>query len=270
MKVVSYYLIKNGDERKEFLVDHVKEMINLLNNFKNSRAQKFGELLCRRLHLSSADFESYLLQTIVLHDIGKAFYRQNLPKHISEGHLSFPGHEVVSAVITWYALERLSLSSMKPVIFAVLYHHHAMDVERRLQGSIQRLRNPSDAVEDLKEDLEELKSFIPRTLMDKLLEVLKEIGKETSWTFMRDVSRKFKIEIKRKLWDVLARSNDAKSFVQKKLSLLTLSCLISLDYIAASRLRGRNVNTAFGKVVRDFYKIYCQSPPASYVMNKPL
>jgi len=267
MKVVSYYLIKNGDERKEFLVDHVKEMISLLNNFKNSRAQKFGELLCRSLRLSSVDFESYLLQTIVLHDIGKAFYRQNLPRHISEGHLSFPGHEVISAVITWYASERLFSFSMKPVIFAILYHHHAMDVEKRFE-SIRWLRKPLSAVEDLKEDLEELKSFIPRALMDKLLEILGEIRKEASWTFISDIRIKFR-EIKRKLWDVLARSDDAKLFLQKKLSMLMLSCLISLDYIAASRLRGENVTTIFGKVVRDFYKIYCQSPPTSNVINNP-
>ena len=171
-------------------------------------------------------------------------------------------------MITWYASERLFSFSMKPVIFAILYHHHAMDVEKRFE-SIRWLRKPSNAVEDLKEDLEELKSFIPRALMDKLLEILEEIGKETSRIFISDVRRKFRAEIKRRLWDLLARSDDAKLFLQKKLSMLMLSCLISLDYIAASRLRGENVTTIFGKVVRDFYKIYCQSPPTSNVINNP-
>lgn len=271
MKVISYYLIKNGDEKKEYLVEHVKAMINLLNNhgFKDSRAQKFGEMLYRSLNLISTDFKSSLLQTaVVLHDIGKAFYGQCLPKSITEGYLSFTGHEIISTVITWYAIERLTMEQtfsssltffMKPVIFAVLYHHHAMDIEKRLQESIYKLRSPSEGVKDLEEDFKELKIFIPRALMDKLLEVLKEIERKNYGIFISDIARKFK-SIKRDLWNLIVRSDNAESLIQKKLSLLALSCLISLDYIAASKLRDQNISTTFGKVIEDFYEIYCRFP----------
>jgi len=265
MKVLSYYSIKNGDVKKEHLIEHVQVMINLLSNFEETRAYKFGGLLCRSLNLNPVDFKSSLVQAVVLHDVGKAFYRQHLPKHIKEGHLSFPGHEVISAVITWYAMERLVIkqvspfsSFMKPVVFSILYHHHAMDIKKRL-NSVRRLRNLSDAVNDLKEYLEELGNFIPKALINKLVEVLEEIEKENCWILVRKIRRKFEGEIEGKIWKTFI-SSDVKSQVQKKLSLLMLSCLISLDYIAASKLRDLNISTTFGKIIEEFYKIYCYLP----------
>jgi CRISPR-associated endonuclease Cas3-HD len=268
MRVVSYYSIKDGVERKEYLVEHVHMMMSLLDDFQNSKAYKFGGLLYHNIGLTPADFKFSLLQAVMLHDIGKAFYKQYplREKHETEVYLSFPGHEVISAVIIWYATERLIIAEqkpniltfMKPVTFAILYHHHAMDIEKRLQKAIQRLSDISNAADNLREDLRELIDFIPKAFMSKILEVLGEIKREDYWKFMKRIHEKFKGDIERKLWDTFLGS-DNKSQIQKKISMLMLSCLISLDYIAASRLRGQSISTTFGKVANEFYEIYCLS-----------
>ena len=175
-----------------------------------------------------------------------------------------------SAVITWYAAKKLVIERKsspilrEPVVFAILHHHHAMGIEERFRASKQRLRDISTAVKDLKEDIEELRVFIPKILLDKLLEVLEKIEKEDSRTFVNDVYEKFKSGVGEELWNIFARTrsntNSLNVSILKKMSLLMLSCLTSLDYIAASKIRGQDRETVFGEVMKDFYEIYCKPP----------
>lgn len=139
-----------------------------------------------------------------------------------------------------------------------------MGIEERFRASKQRLRDISTAVKDLKEDIEELRVFIPKILLDKLLEVLEKIEKEDSRTFVNDVYEKFKSGVGEELWNIFARTrsntNSLNVSILKKMSLLMLSCLTSLDYIAASKIRGQDRETVFGEVMKDFYEIYCKPP----------
>jgi len=259
--IYSYY----SEGIMETLLEHIKEALRLLSKIDNSRISRVGRSLYK-------NFNKLLIFSVTFHDLGKVFYQGNVYK----GTMSFRGHEFFSAYIYELfrnelinihlqdtCLEELS-NTYKVVTFAILYHHHAMNLylrkstllkdvsylKRRERESIIR---GFQLLNNLKEyfSLLTTEGVFNETEFKAATASLNRISSEGSnlGTFLVNVRRHLD-EVNKCLWKNF--TSDQKF---RKLCLLTLSSLITVDYLSA--IKGREeTTTLFSHVLKEYYKLY--------------
>jgi CRISPR-associated endonuclease Cas3-HD len=246
-RILSYY--SEDGNIIEYLADHINDCITLLANLKDCRLGRLGTSL-------NKDFVNEVRLAIVFHDLGKAFY-QNNPSN-------FSGHEIFSTYIlqkfrTPFIENRLQqiadYNLLEPALFSVAFHHHPMDIRKRLE-KIRRIRISPSSLEVLQNELSFVKEDAltkeEKALLNSVLSKLK--SKIEGWSLtVDDVRREFQDEVCKRLFDHIVSSKD-EDIVAKRSYYLTLVSLVCVDYISACKRRGKE--TRFGEVMEEFYKLY--------------
>lgn len=260
--ILSYYEEKEGRIVKEYLVQHVSKMLKLLD--PSSRAVEYGDHLLSRYGSRWVEgfyrvrFSDLLELSIVLHDIGKAFYSLD---HGS-GYLSFTGHEVFSVIIAdeliFKCIEHCpehcpSRSIFYPVLYSIMFHHHAMNITMRAVKALRRgvigKTSPESIASRIVHDYESVRRLagpFTNLMLDSLGDAVLEVARMSSKQ-INEVLRYISGELLRKL-----ESGDT---VVKRLMHLALTSLVALDYEAAYRVRGGTL-TVFGRVCREWGRLY--------------
>ncbi|PUA32648.1 MAG: CRISPR-associated endonuclease Cas3'' [Candidatus Terraquivivens tikiterensis] len=244
-EILSYFLrYKDGKEEKELLRDHIQGALNHVERIENKR---IGRFVLKNLGVSN--FGQLLRYSIILHDAGKAFFQSE--KHIRHEdnveYLSFSGHEFFSALIAeCFVDEKIRQTydfSYSSVVFAVLYHHHAMNFEARKKAinSVAKIVESginTTHLEELKRTLSEFLDRDDRGILAKFMDRLPNKFTRNAVEVVQD-----------KLFKRLVQN---PQYVRlKKLSYALLDALIACDYLAAQkREAGRS---AFFDAVKDFY-----------------
>jgi len=234
---------------EELLKDHIEEILEILSASTDSKAFKFVE----KLGILKTNFINSLKITAIFHDFGKIFY-QNLWR---KGGLSFAGHERISAFILERFLDKLDeldmidLEKLKsPMLFAVLYHHHAMGRRWVPYG----IRNISELKLLLEEFVKDASQLMEKYSLQPYLKPLKETILEFERDLESNPNMVYELEnlgLENALWESYVRGG-----VKRTLMLLSLSILTSLDYEAAKRRRGGE--PPFYRAVKEFIKNYLE------------
>jgi len=257
-RVLSYYKKEEDKLIEEYLSQHIRCCIDLMSKLELSRLGKAGISL-------DEDFPNIVRLSIVFHDLGKAFYR----RRNDENTIYFTGHEILSAYILnkfkieftrkdLYRLEKIS-RMLKPALFAVAFHHHPMGVEKRLEsmGKLERtgrLKLSSTCLDDLRNEL----SYIGNILNADEKELLNKVLEDIKWSVEKgllgigEIKQEFH-NIEKDIFEYFT-SGKYEDVILKKLSYLTLTALISADYISAANIRGGK--TRFGDITDEFYRFY--------------
>jgi len=259
--ILSFYLESKQDGKliKEYLHQHISSALSYAEEVESSRAGRLA-----RLYAREADFAELLRLSIVLHDVGKAFY-QNMDlnlrenKETGERYLSFAGHEYISATIAYDFVFDVSKRRNSPyhdaITFSILYHHHAMGSREKIVNKLRK-RLQKMTLSEYQECLDKLGSLLNRFLPDYgdvFEDVLKSLGK--SQTMLVDP-----IILHKRISEVFVHASKPS---HKKLAFLLLDSLIVCDYLAASKSRGGW--SRFQKTVREFYRQWLASAASSQV-----
>ncbi len=276
-RIISYHpgpSVSSG-RRPEYLGDHVGEMISLLG--EKSKTLVYGKLLFDRYRELLAekgvrieyDYKNILCTAIVFHDIGKALYQEHIMNALRRRkYVSFAGHEVFSALLLDRLAKKLSRGkpeqhsseALIPAVFAVLYHHHSLILDKR----INRLQYIVKTMDPDNMDLiamminGELSGFKHTGVL--VSELLSIVGKEVM--SLIDVIRAGNLRhlvnlVDENLKRIIA-SGKKRYVILKKIMYLTLSALVALDYEAARRRRG-GTPTFFGRICGEWLLYYVGS-----------
>lgn len=259
-KLYSYHYVCGDHEVvAELLVDHSARVVRHLTRVKSSPLSRYA---ARKGGVSEEDFVNVLAVAGALHDVGKAFYQ--LSEHTDRKgckYLSFLGHEWISA----YFIQRLRrdatarrspLARLLDIAFyAVLLHHHAMDVRGRARESVTRLKPPPK--EEIVEGISELSKLIhDDAIREAYLETLEGVvGKvlEHARRGLADVVA----AVQGEYFNLLKRSAGVRG--RRVLYLLGVTALVTADYLAAGEVRGPSSSRFWG-AVREFSEFYFNKP----------
>lgn len=253
-RVLSYFKKEGPLTIEEYLSEHINDCVRL---FEKLRASKMG-----RAGMLYEGFLDAVRLSVIFHDLGKAFYQRRGES------ISFAGHEIFSTHILYQFYNKLleenpdecdKLSRiLKPALFAVMFHHHPMDVGKRLEriGKIELLSN---SLSDLQYELSLLSDGALCTEERGALNlVIEELEHKIQKNELRlnDIKRQFSDSIDYMIYRhfISARKED---IIMKRASYMTLTALIIIDYISANRRRkGRS---RFGEIAEEFYRLYFDS-----------
>jgi len=273
MTVYSYY----DGEVRERLRDHVSLAIGALHS--GSRLERVGQSLFPQ-------FRRAFEVSVLFHDFGKVFYNLNSD---GNGKLSFPGHEVISAWAVDKFLGELrdippfgdviSPLEINVVVLAVMLHHHAMDLKKRLDSIDSLKRSPLasrevdgrvwDAFfEEIDGDMDgrvaadglvlDLGSFMRQHFgMDSsTLKALREKLSAEKFTLheVAEESKELFKECKMKIWD----DSDG---LPRRILLILSQALVAADYISAEQGRRRKegeTSSDFERMIGQFRMWYME------------
>lgn len=247
-RVLSY--LKEGSI--EYLADHVNSCLALISELEESRVGRSGSVMHPR-------FVDSVRIAIVFHDLGKAFYWR------SGSSMSFPGHEIISAYMLGKYREELlrsaappeEASGVLPSLFAVLLHHHAMGLSKRLD-LLSRVKFSPSHLENLMEELGYLRHDAmlreERELLNRVLESMK--SKLREGLSGRDLRNYVEENLLKIIYGHLSGGKE-ENVRMKRLCYLCLVSLVTADYLAASGRGGSG--TGFGDVVEEFHRTYMRS-----------
>lgn len=257
MEIYSYWEQKGNKVFSETLLEHIVEALNLLNLKENSKIDIFGNRLSPR-------FNDIVRLTVIFHDIGKLFYQTSYYIDREKKHqiMSFRGHEYFSTYIfQTFRINLLERSLLKDediemfvdygaVVFSILYHHHAMGTKKREYTLHRRSLEKSLLL------LDRLRNYMRELnrngwLTDEEYDVIVfTLNKEyiLSFSFIP-----ISAVIKEYIDDIWRETIKNPKF--RRLCLLSLMTLITVDYISAARRRSVSA-TRFSKILREFYEYY--------------
>jgi len=265
VRILSYCGERNGKYVEETLDEHVREMAELLKNVETSPADRYGSKLLAELGYGDVGFRDVILLAVLTHDFGKAFYTPR------GGKCSFRGHELISAFILQQASSDPQLAprlarAIDFAGFAVLYHHHAMDIKSR-SHTLGISVEPAKAISNLEGMLTVAREIgVRKEWISALARALAELREWRTEQLAREVM-KGTGQAESRYWNLMA-SGGRERQLTKHLMFLTLASLIAVDNVAASRLReGRegagereknrtSKGWVFGEVSAEFYETY--------------
>jgi CRISPR/Cas system-associated endonuclease Cas3-HD len=192
--------------------------------------------------LWSVDFDQgNVRMVLVYHDIGKIFYQKQ------KQDLIFTGHEFISAYIFWKVFERKLERNDILYMFPIIFHHHSMGIQRRLQ----RVENDLNLSKPSNELLQELETM----LLDKYIQdesiVRETIGAIEKFDITTSL-RKVKQKIEEKINEIWREFHGTFARNALRLLLITILC----DY-EGSKDRGKSsAEWIFGEVLEEFFQIY--------------
>ena len=174
--VYSFYLEEcDGKTVREELGSHIENMIQLLHLPGNV------ENYLSRIGLEREVFKHALKISIVFHDLGKAYYKNNIKtgkcKDIpgkQRKYLSYLGHEFISTCLLYRTIQTPGTAELESsqwendfefiqgaMLYAVLYHHHAMAyLERREELLLEKTKMQTPS----REETEYLASIMEKTV----------------------------------------------------------------------------------------------------------
>jgi len=263
--ILSFYEYEYDKEPiVETLYDHINAGLKFAKKIKGSKLLKnFLSDIAERNNLSYSEliywFKKAIDYSIVLHDIGKIYYQSSIVKKKDREYLVFTGHELLSALITrklfFKYLKNIDVSDEKidyfrsvfqfPVVFSILFHHHAMNISRRRKAIDNYL-----VIKDITPYLDNLREtlfFIDKDYRDDILNITYEIAKTKL--------PKVKLEINgllKETWRYYINGGYGS-----KILLFLLSLLLTLDY--KSCVKRGDSETKFKKVIERYYLILSQT-----------
>ena len=247
------YSYKDGSS-VECLREHVKEALRLLKDAKNSNAVKYGERAFSSTVKTS--YYSTLKYALIMHDFGKTYFSRMFG---GRDRITFTGHEIISAWI----VEKLGQKFWKelnvafdPLLFSVLLHHHAMDIESRIDYFINNKYNANKVIipsEDFRGFFEELRDLEEIRPIEEAFYKLDEAKERISVVAMAE---SMKEELKSFHWHLTSDpQSDSK---MDHLRYLALFGLVVLDNVAASmRIKTKDsVRSVFQLSMEQTYRTY--------------
>lgn len=227
--ILSYYKKENGKESKEYLGEHIERALKYIEHLEDSRIYMMAKSI-----EPNVNFKNIVRLAIIFHDAGKAFMRYDRGNY-----LSFRGHELVSAIIIDKFVRELSLDEYYYAsTFAILYHHHAMNLESR--RSLKWI---------VKDYMPNLKNTLNRFFNDGERYILEYIFEHLD-SFLTDPYLNM---VEHELFRRISGKNGSKV---RKISYLTLNTLIATDYLSAREGRDNNTRSDFYNAIDEFYNIY--------------
>ena len=274
-RIISYYSSSEPGRGEviEYLVHHVTEMLSLVD--KGSKTICYGERLYNNYKellrrkdkdvLIEYGYDDIVYTAIVFHDTGKALYQHRVKNAMKyKGYVSFAGHEAFSALLLEEIMVKLSsmdpvrhfVEALTPAIFAILYHHHSLVLDKRIKKLEHTIKEIDDktitSITDMiKNDLEIIKH--KNKLIETILDNIEEPIRKTIEKLQHSTSYTVK-ELDEKLKRTIA-SGTKENILLKKLMYLTLTTLITLDYEAAKKIRS-GTPTTFGEMCEEWLNHY--------------
>lgn len=253
IEILSYYSKSNGRVIKETLYEHINEALKIVQGIEES---KIGKYVCTAFP-KIRNFSELVKLTIVFHDVGKVFYQKDI-NEIRE-HASFLGHEFFSAYMfrefCWSneiinSKKTFEIDIEKPITFAIVFHHHAMDVKRIefLKQEHININKGAGLFEALLENVEPFLNVKYKNSFAKSLNTVRERLKNESLVIPH-IKREAE-NIVGDIWKEIWLDRDKKKF-----SLILLDILLVADNIAAKNRRGHSIST-FTQTLTDFYDLY--------------
>lgn len=236
-------------DEKETLQEHIVNAIKLINN--NSKLIKYGLRL-------NKEFTKLVYLAIIFHDLGKVFYQKNIT---TNDYISFKGHEVLSAFIMEEFKQKLleldidnfeRYDNYSIVTFAILYHHHAMNIKKRVPiVNEESIKAGFQLLSKLKELSEKMKKegYLNELELKAFIKTIEKISRSNLDNFLTMVIRNIDAQ-RTKIWQ---RFVEEKKF--RKTALLLVTTLIAVDYLSAQKTR-KDTKTIFSQVINDFYELY--------------
>lgn len=224
----------NCEGRKELLKDHIATALSLID--ESSKLIEYGYKLDKNILWK-------IRLAIVFHDVGKALLQN--PK-FKVNCISFRGHEYISTYVFWRFRKHLLKfqvvnidEHLLDVAYAILYHHHAMNVTKRF---------PNLEIYDLKEGLKKLKTVVNTVIRDFLPMKIDEIiiPEDIDENEIKQIVNDIRKEIHRK------HLEDSKF---RKVSQVILVALLTVDYLSSQKHR-KPTRTLFSNVLEEFYNLY--------------
>jgi len=203
--------------------------------------------------------DSYIIRPLqiaaLLHDIGKSLkFYQNNPSLASKG--AFPGHELLSAIISSVILQELkglSTEEKSIILYAVISHHQAMhDIYHRLLG----LSNIFSCFEDegyLRDTFLAISQYLSLpsnkalTLYRKSLKLLLTISNIPKKRSLRRISAFMK-----QLEFPLNIINNADNITLLKARLCCALLMLADTYVAMKNRQGEP-NSSYRQMILDFF-----------------
>lgn len=253
-RVLSYFKKEGPLTIEEYLSEHINDCVRLFEKLSISKMGRAGMLY--------EGFLDAVRFSVIFHDLGKAFYQRRGES------ISFAGHEIFSTHILYQFYDKLleenpdeynKLSRiLKPALFAVMFHHHPMDVGKRLER-IGKIELTSNSLRDLQYELSLLSDgALCAEERSALNSVIVELEHKIQKKELRsnDIKRQFSDSIGHMIY-VHFTSMGEEDIIIKRVSYMTLTALIIIDYMSANRRRkGRS---RFGKIAEEFYRLYFNS-----------
>lgn len=241
MTIFSY---ANGHTKEE-LKDHIRAALRTTTNITNSRVFKFVE----NIGLDAPTFNDAIKLTIIFHDFGKIFYQDCWSK---KGHLYFTGHENISAkflneFFRNFDSKTCLIKFKNSMIFAVLYHHHAMG-NRQISVNVVNHNRTSILLEEFERDILQIMKEHKLEYEDALKDAISRF--EGLLKTRQGLSLIFgKNELRNTVWKAYVRGGNERS-----LMLLSLAILVASDYNASKRRGG--CPSAFHMAAEEFVNSY--------------
>lgn len=252
-EILSYYSKSNGRVIKETLYEHINEALKIVQGIEESKIGKYMYTIFPKIR----NFSELVELTIVFHDVGKVFYQKDI-NEIRE-YASFLGHEFFSAYMFkqfWSneiinSEETFGIDIEDPITFAILFHHHAMDVNRRISSLKPEHININKGVSLFEVLLKNVESFLNvkyKNSFANSLDTVREKLKNESLV-VSGIKEETKNTVK-DIWEEIWLDKDKKKF-----SLILLDILLIADNIAAKNRRGHSIST-FTQTLIDFYDLF--------------
>ena len=263
--LLSYYYERRGGAQKELLSEHVEGGLAALEELGVSRLGLYAA------QLGFGRFTELSRLAVILHDIGKAFYQWNIRSLEDTRYLSFQGHEWLSAYVTKRFFQEMvrtlgsenvyTTEEEDAVFFAVLYHHHALEVKSRRRGLEQvanrlgrKLSKDPGLAMSIRRDVEGLKT-LAGTLASPHRDIFAEVVDRVAGEFSRHREKYLGLVLS----DAEERERLVWRRIQgnirlKRLSYILLNVLVAADYMAARKRGGSR--SVFYRSIYEFWRLY--------------
>lgn len=245
--IFSYYKeFGDGRRQEETLEQHIRKALQYASEIENSRVMRLAE------RIKGGRQIQYLANlSIILHDAGKAFYQDNRRNEGGCITISFAGHEFISALIAKLFTDQLISrgygDNLRAIVFAVYYHHHAMNPNHRkrfLNDSLRRANEKANMIHPLFDTLSQFMDDEQRSALHKALEELPKKIKEGVGYIQNNLEYI--------IYDEFMKSANP---APRKIALLTLNILLSCDYLSASG-RGEGSTSTFSSAIRQYHSLW--------------
>ncbi len=244
MRILSYRWEEDGKAKEEMLRDHIESALEVVRDVEKSKMGRYTK------KLGFSDFDRAIRLSVIFHDSGKVFYQRPWRR------MSFRGHEYFSTLITDYffnELKKLEIGKIENLeimqntcIFAIFFHHHAMNV--RLRTPKVDGRDVENGIKMFGELHRDVASMLNSSEIEALDRALRLIAERKSG--IANSTKRYVEDVVREVWFNL--NKDAKL---KRLAYMNLNALIVSDNISAHNNRGGK-KTRFLRVMEEFRELY--------------
>ncbi|NPA85911.1 MAG: hypothetical protein GXO42_00680 [bacterium] len=249
---------------------HIEGALKILDRLRGKKPLRYLEALT-----GEQNVEEWCALAVIFHDAGKALYRG----------YSFPGHEYLSTLLLDKYLWQLSVERSRQggpllnsvlqeaVIFAVLFHHHAMDPERRSRQLLKAVVSDTSTValrsSALRQLLEKfLQQYCPVLYNEKALTTAIEYKYLQNLLQNRELLKtQCKNTAKQRAQDWIKRGNNEAKIYHVMLQILLVCDNLSVWYglqpceqsksvLIARKVKSKQQKTRFQQVLDQWLEIY--------------